>query len=233
MENNVPNNQGEQNYQMSPQQSNPQQMPPQQFPQYQPVMPPQKPKKPVYKKWWFWVIVVILILIIGSSFGGNSESDGNKTTESASVSQKSTTEAPEKETEKTTEKTTTKKETTTKFSKKKYKETCKKIPFKDLARNPDKHEGKKVKFTGEVIQVIESTWGNSVEYRIAVSKESWGYSADDVVYVTYTPSENESRILEDDIVTFYGEFKGLYSYNSTLGGKITIPQVEAKVIDLK
>ncbi|MBR7072055.1 MAG: hypothetical protein IKI33_00365, partial [Eubacterium sp.] len=69
--------------------------------------------------------------------------------------------------------------------------------------------------------------------RIAVTKDDWGYDIDDIVYVTYTQREGESRILEDDIVTFYGEYAGLMSYESTLGGKITIPEVNAKYIVLE
>ncbi len=184
----------------------------------------QKPKKPIYKRWWFWVIIVIVVLgIIGGAGSDDEKSESSATTTSSSVSEETT----EETTKETTTETTTKKE-----SKKEYKASCESIPYKSMARDPDKYTGKRVKFTGEVLQVVESSWSSSVEYRIAVTKEDWGYSADDVVYVTYTPAEGESRILEEDIVTFYGESKGLMSYNSTLGGKITIPEVEAAYIEL-
>lgn len=58
-------------------------------PQYN--MPPQKIKKPIYKKWWFWLIIVIVVLIvIGSAFGGDSDTqttDGNTQTITDSQSQ--------------------------------------------------------------------------------------------------------------------------------------------------
>lgn len=59
-----------------------------------------------------------------------------------------------------------------------------------------------MKYTGEVLQVIEPTWGDTVEYRIAVTKDDYGYDYDSVIYVTYARAEGESRILENDIVTF-------------------------------
>ncbi|MBO9599486.1 MAG: zinc ribbon domain-containing protein [Cohnella sp.] len=101
-------------------------------------------------------------------------------------------------------------------------------PYKELARNPKEHMDKKVVYRGEVIQVMES--GNNIVYRINVTKSEFGY--DDTVYVTYKRGKDEPRILEDDIVTFWGESKGLKSYQSTLGGQITIPQVNAVAIEL-
>lgn len=49
-------------------------------------------------------------------------------------------------------------------------------------------------------------------------------------YVTYTPGIESERVLEDDKVTVCGEFKGLYTYTSTLGGEITLPHCAAESI---
>ena len=68
-------------------------------------------------------------------------------------------------------------------------------------------KGKPVKVTGEVIQSMKSTYGNSVTLRVNITK--WGtYSTyyKDTVYVTYTyPDSSAERILEDDIITIYGD----------------------------
>ena len=55
------------------------------------------------------------------------------------------------------------------------------------------------------------------------------------VYIgTYKYSdENESKILEDDIVTIYGICKGDKTYTSVLGSNVTIPSIEVKYWDLK
>ena len=55
---------------------------------------------------------------------------------------------------------------------------------------------------------------------------------DTVVYLVYSPSIVDSRILEDDYVTFYGEAKGLYSYESTGSGTITIPMMYVHKISI-
>lgn len=114
-------------------------------------------------------------------------------------------------------------------SAKQYKKSCKKISYKKLSRNPSKYEGKKVKFTGEIIQVQEGYLSNV--YRINVTKGSYGIW-DDTVYVTFTNS-SDKRFLEDDIVTFYGEFVGIETYTSVLGAEISIPSVNAKYMSLK
>lgn len=185
---------------------------------------PQKTKKPIYKKWWFWVIIVFVLLIIISSFGGNDDSDTSTSDSSNSIS---TSEATTKE--------TTTKETTTEIpsmSKEELEESCKEIPYKDLARDPDNYKGELVKFTGEVVQVIESSFGAN-EYRVAVTKDEYGYyDYDNIIYLTYSLKDGESRILEDDIIVFYGTYTGLTSYTSTLGGKITIPAVDGEYVKI-
>lgn len=108
-----------------------------------------------------------------------------------------------------------------------YKSQCKSISYDSLARNPEKYEGQKVKFTGRVVQVMESSLVKV--YRINVTWNGYGYY-DDTVYVTYFGSSG-GRILEDDVVTFYGEFDGLHTYETVLGSSLTIPKVSAKYID--
>ena len=110
-----------------------------------------------------------------------------------------------------------------------YKKKCKSISYKKLARKPDKYEGKKVKFTGKIIQVMEDDYETC--FRIDVTRGKYGVW-DDTVYVEFYGDSNK-RFLEDDIVTFYGEFNGLHTYESIFGASITIPSVEAKYITLK
>ena len=105
-----------------------------------------------------------------------------------------------------------------------YKQSCERISYDNLARDPDTYEGKRVKFTGEVVQVMEGEYITS--FRINISKYS------DTVYVLYSPDDGDPRILEDDSVTFYGEYTGLYTYTTVLGASVTIPSVVAKYIDI-
>lgn len=115
------------------------------------------------------------------------------------------------------------------MSKAVYMSKCKTVSYKELARNPQKYEGQMIKFTGEVFQVQE---GFINIYLISVTHKGYGFY-DDNVYVSYLSLGDETRVLEDDIVTFYGVFQGLKTYTTVRGDSRTIPEVTAKYIVLK
>ena len=98
------------------------------------------------------------------------------------------------------------------------------ITYDQLARTPDKYEGSKVKFYGKVIQVIEGD--GSVQIRLAVNDDY-----DHVVFCEYDSGIVSSRVLEDDMITIYGISAGTISYQSTMGGQITIPGILVEKID--
>ena len=98
------------------------------------------------------------------------------------------------------------------------------ITYNQLARTPDDYKGQKVKFKGKVVQVIEGD--DEIQIRLATKD---GY--DNVLYCAYDPSIVTSRVLEDDKITIYGTSLGLISYQSTMGGQITIPAVWVDKID--
>ena len=108
-----------------------------------------------------------------------------------------------------------------------YKAQCESISYDELARNDQSYLGRKIKFRGKVIQVMGT---DSATMRIEVTEDSYGLW-DDVVMVGYDYKEGQSKFLEDDIVTFYGEYKGLYSYTSVMGATITVPSCNALYID--
>lgn len=110
-----------------------------------------------------------------------------------------------------------------------YKAQCQDISYDALARTPDNYTGQFIRFTGKIIQVLDE--GDSATYRIDVTQGDYGIW-DDTVLVSYEYKEGGSRFLKDDIVTFYGMYAGLYTYKSTLGANITIPNVYAEYIDL-
>lgn len=183
-------------------------------------------KKKIYQRWWFWLIIIILIIgVIGAAFGGDTEnttigSSNEKKNSITNVQQNSNTKTNTQQSNKTPE-----------ISKSDYQKLCKVYDYKELARNPNKYKGNKVKFTGEVIQVQEG-WLNSVTLRVNVTKGEYGFW-EDTIWVDYTYKDgNESKILDDDIINIYGEFKGQKTYTTVLGSSISIPQVEAKYISL-
>lgn len=104
--------------------------------------------------------------------------------------------------------------------------------FASAARNPDQCEGKLVRGNGKVIQVAEG-WGNSVTLRVNVTRKlnSYGNSWDDTVLMRYRRrSDTESRILDDDLITFWGRCEGVETYTTVLGHTMTIPSVDAQIV---
>lgn len=109
-----------------------------------------------------------------------------------------------------------------------YKDQCKNVSYDDIARDPDKYKGSKVIFIGEIIQIQEN--GSNVALRVNVNKDQYGIYKD-TIWVNYTYSANEKKLLENDVISIWGESKGNVSYKSVLGSKITIPQINARTID--
>lgn len=99
---------------------------------------------------------------------------------------------------------------------------CTTINYNDVARNPDNYKGVKIKISGEVIQVAEG-WFNGVTLRVDCGGDIW--------YVTYSREEGESRILEGDQITGYGECDGVTSYTNVLGSQVTIPSMRMEYYD--
>lgn len=92
------------------------------------------------------------------------------------------------------------------------------ITYDDIARNPDDHEGEKVTLSGTIIQVLEDE--DYSQYRLAVDDDY-----DNVVLIEVPSEIMDGRILEDDVLTIYGESEGTVDYESTMGGNITVPFV--------
>ena len=109
-----------------------------------------------------------------------------------------------------------------------YKASCRSYDYTDVARNPNKYEGTKVKVSGKVIQVMEDSSLGVVYTALRVQE-----SRDKVWYVTMFRLPNESRVLENDRVTLYGEFNGLKTYTTVMGASITIPSMFATFIEIR
>lgn len=100
------------------------------------------------------------------------------------------------------------------------------ITYDQLARTPDSYVAKKVKFHGKVVQVIEAD--SKTQIRMAVND-----NYDTILFGEFDKSAVSSRVLENDEITIMGLSTGLISYDSTMGGKISIPGVSIDKIDGK
>ena len=185
-------------------------------------------QKPIYKKWWFWLIVAIVVF---AGIGGNSNSKTEtkketKTETSAEISNESSADKEAQEAalkaanEKAAQEAAAKAaaEKAAQDAADKDPNTYQSLPYDEMARNGDNHKGEKLQINGKVIQVIDTDDGTA-QLRVATRD---GY--DDVYYIEIPASQWKThRLLEDDVVTFYGNVYGLLSYDSTMGGKITVP----------
>lgn len=183
----------------------------------------------MYRKSWNTVVkavasVVMLVIFMAAVIGGGSDTADASPTNTVSMTESTIT--AEATTAATTTAPTTTAPTTTEttLSIEEQKSKFESIDYKKIAREPDKYVDAKIKFTGEVAQVMEDTF---TVLRVA---ESGDY--DKIWYVEYLRPDGAPRILEDDTITVYGICTGLISYESTMGGKISIPGALSAMIDI-
>jgi hypothetical protein len=106
-----------------------------------------------------------------------------------------------------------------------YKAKAQEIEYKVLEKSPDKFKGTFLTFTGKVVQIIEDSGVTFMRVEVT----DLGYSIyTDVVGVFYQGSID---VYKDDIITFWGEGSGTYSYKSQAGWNIEIPSVKAKYVE--
>lgn len=194
------------------------------------MIPIPQPKQKKLKLWHIILIIVAVFLaagVIADIYGATDNSLSNSS--SAPVSSQVTS-----STEKATKNSSKKAASKTDY--KKELAAYKPIDFATLARNPDSYKGKKFVMTGEVIQVLEPTFDEAVQLRINVTKQTYEYIDDvtwtDTIFATVKIPKDTDRILEGDILTFYGTCEGLYTYDSVLGQSISLPKINIKYYGL-
>ncbi len=100
------------------------------------------------------------------------------------------------------------------------------LDYTENARNPESYAGTMIKFSGNILQVMEDD--DYVVFRISSDG-----NYDDVVYCVYEKPENYTRFLEDDKVNVWGVSDGVYSYTTIMGGEMTIPSCIIDRIELR
>ncbi|WHT48199.1 hypothetical protein QNH10_19630 [Sporosarcina thermotolerans] len=111
----------------------------------------------------------------------------------------------------------------------KFKTSAVEIDYIELARDPDSFIGTKVLLHAKVMQNLED--GKKLTLLLNVTDVGYGIW-DDTILVNYTMTEKDKRILEDDIIFLWGTVKGLRTYGSILGERITVPEVDGAYVDI-
>lgn len=178
-----------------------------------------KNKPPIYKRWWFIVIIVLIVLsAIGSSgSGSDSSASSSKATSKASTSTASSVASVVPE-----------------ISEDDYKAECQSVDYKELCRYPEKYEGTKIVVKVKVSQIIDANFsGSEKAWRTYTDNSGYGFYADDEYYMLDKRGGDAVKILEDDIITVYGEFTGLEKITRALTSTTDeLPRIEVKYADL-
>lgn len=95
----------------------------------------------------------------------------------------------------------------------------KNLNYEELFRNNSQYVGKTVHYIGKVVQTQENS-NNSYTMRANVTEKDYGLWEDDV-FLNY----QGERVLEDEIVEFWGEIKGVKKYSTVLGASRSIPEI--------
>jgi hypothetical protein len=105
------------------------------------------------------------------------------------------------------------------------KETVK-LSYDDLARYPDEHKGKAVKYQGKIVQKA----GDTV-LRVDITRGEYGLWKN-TVWIDLKGQAKEAKILEDDVIEFVGITNGTRTYEAIFGNTVTIPRMTAYEITL-
>lgn len=178
-----------------------------------------KNKPPIYKRWWFIAIIVLIVLsaIGGSGSGSDSSASGSKATSKVSVSTASSAASVVPE-----------------ISEDDYKAECQNVDYKELCRYPEKYEGTKITVKVKVSQIIDANFsGSEKAWRTYTDNSGYGFYADDEYYMLDKRGGDAVKILDDDIITVYGEFTGLEKITRALTSTTDeLPRIEVKYADL-
>ncbi len=115
-----------------------------------------------------------------------------------------------------------------------YKAQCRQMDYKELFRYPDKYKGTKVMVKVRVAQIVSANFsGSRKAWRAYTDNSGYGFYTDDEYYMLDKRGGDAVKILEDDIITVYGEFTGLEEITRALTSTTDeLPRIEVKYADL-
>ena len=104
-----------------------------------------------------------------------------------------------------------------------YKALCETVSYNDVLRNPDSFDGKYIKVSGTVDQIIEGFFDSVTIYVKDSSGNKWD------CYYYY--NDGESHVLEGDYITVYGKCDGTSTSTTVLGKQVNLPSISGEYIE--
>jgi len=111
-----------------------------------------------------------------------------------------------------------------KESEEQFKQSCLKVKYDDLLRNPDKYKGERIYIKSEIVQKISNQ-----EFHVMITKGSYGIY-DDRTWLYF--ESIDISLIEDDIIEVWGLGGGNQSYETVMGAEVTIPLVFGQYVNL-
>lgn len=174
------------------------------------------------------VICGVWILAVGGS--SNKEDEPNSPNNVVTEGQK-----PESTTKPTTE---PKEETTPEpekimESKEDFINSCQEYSYKDLARNPDDYIGSRIVLEVKIEQIVQGGFLDNNEYYRVYTNDEYDWWMGDEYFMNDKRVDDDTRLLEDDIIRIYGEYAGTQEVKRALTGtKEYVPSINAYYIEL-
>lgn len=181
-------------------------------------------------------IVVPIVFFIVMTGAVNSLKPPKKTTqetvkeisESANMEKNS-----ESNTASTSNTATTENEDPQPISKENFIASCQEIPYKTLARNPDDHIGEHIVLTVKVSQIVQGGMFDDGQYYRVYTNDEYDMWLGDEYFMYDSRKNDNTKILQDDILTVYAEFAGVETIERALtGAKEDVLSIKAVYIEL-
>ena len=116
------------------------------------------------------------------------------------------------------------------------------VPYQSLIDQSDIHESETVRYEGKIVQVKKQLFD---EYILRVGVTPKMFTASDIILLKYTSVSDEEKAwldkLENEIkpfmnedletITFWGISRGLAKYSTVFGQTVTLPEVDAILIE--
>lgn len=148
-----------------------------------------------------WIIIALLVIsFFGNVFGGDDSVENTIKEDNAKVE---TPVAEKVENDSAEEKEEI--EVVPEETEEEYKASCEEYKYKDVLRNPEDYIGKRIKVTVKISSVHEASWLNDTKYYFAYSNDEHDWWLGDEYGVFDNRTEQNPKLLEDDIITVYGE----------------------------
>ncbi|WP_238554162.1 hypothetical protein [Gordonia sp. KTR9] len=99
-----------------------------------------------------------------------------------------------------------------------------------VAKNPDAHKGELYVVYGRVVQADAAT--GTFQIRVNTDGQQVGVYDFDINTIVTAGLASFKEVVEDDLVALWVGVTGSETYDTTMGGSVTAPKVEANIVEV-